>query len=68
MSAHTPGPWAIDREVDADLVGHVCISAKRHGCLAQVVWKMEDDERSPGCEANARLISAAPDQIGRAHV
>ena len=27
------------------------------------VWCMENDERAPHCEANARLIAAAPDLL-----
>ena len=61
---HTPGPWALDFGPDVDLViNHVGISAEKHGLLAQVVWKMYDDERSDTCEANARLIAASPDLL-----
>lgn len=60
---HTPGPWALDFGPDVDLVNHVGISAEEHGLLAQVVWKMDDDERSDTCEANARLIAASPDLL-----
>jgi hypothetical protein len=60
---HTPGPWWIDRADDVDLPNHVGISAEKHGLLAQVVWRMEGDERSPRREANARLIAAAPDLL-----
>lgn len=63
MSKHTPGPWEIEHAEDIDLPNHVGISADKHSLLAQVVWKMEDDERSPHCEANARLIAAAPDLL-----
>ena len=55
---HTPGPWALDFGPD-----DVGISAEEHGLLAQVVWKMDDDERSDTCEANARLIAASPDLL-----
>ncbi len=43
-----------------DLRGHVPISdeAGKHDAFAQVVWKMEDDERSPGCEATAKRLVA----------
>jgi hypothetical protein len=61
--SHTPGPWKIDHDDDIDLPNHVGISAETHSLLAQVVWKMDDDERSPSCEANARLIAAAPDLL-----
>ena len=63
MSKHTAGPWWIDTAEDVDLPNHVGISADEHGLLAQVVWRMEDDERTPQCEANARLIAAAPDLL-----
>ena len=64
MSAkHTPGPWFLDDAIDVDLPNHIGISSDKHGLLAQVVWKMEDDERTPECEANARLIAAAPELL-----
>lgn len=62
---HTPGPWIVDHD-DTCLPNHVGITARgaqRHSLLAQVVWKMEDEERSPDKEANARLIAAAPDML-----
>lgn len=59
---HTPGPWSIHHDVSS-LDGHVLIDSSKHGALAQVVWKMEDDERTPECEANARLIAAAPELL-----
>jgi hypothetical protein len=60
---HTPGPWWIETGPDVDLINHVGISADDHSMLAQAVWKMDDDERSPMCEANAHLIAAAPDLL-----
>ena len=69
---HTPGPWALNADwFDDDLKNHVPVSSvHEHGghlALAQVVWVMEDDRRigrgSPECEANARLIAAAPDLL-----
>lgn len=69
MSAtHTPGPWSLDlKNIDMDLSGHVSVDAPNHGALAQVVWLMADDKslgrNSPMCEANARLIAAAPDLL-----
>jgi hypothetical protein len=62
MSKHTPGPWAISSG-DFILQNHAAVDAPKHGALALVVWKMEDDELSPECEANARLIAAAPDLL-----
>jgi hypothetical protein len=55
--SHTPGPWKIERHFDP---GYKNISAQKHTSLAQVVWCMEDEDRSPSCEANAHLIAAAP--------
>ena len=67
MSKYTQGPWLLDDAEDVDLPNHVGISAVGHGLLAQVVWVMEDDVRmgksSPRCEANARLIAAAPELL-----
>ena len=60
MSKHTPGPWEIKRHFDP---GYKFISAPKHSGLAQVVWCMEDEDRSPACEANAHLIAAAPDLL-----
>jgi hypothetical protein len=60
MSKHTPGPWQIKRHFDP---GYKFISAQKHTALAQVVWCMEDEDRSPECEANAHLIAAAPELL-----
>lgn len=61
MNKHTPGPWSIS---DSSWVtNHRDIDAPTHGALAVVVWRMEEEERSPECEANAHLISAAPDLL-----
>ena len=60
MSNHTPGPWEIKRHFDPCYKN---ISAQKHTELAQVVWCMEDEDRSPSCEANAYLIAAAPDLL-----
>jgi hypothetical protein len=35
--------------------------AGEHAGAALIVWRMEDDERSPECEALARLLAAASD-------
>jgi hypothetical protein len=58
--SHTPGPWKIERHYDP---GYKNISAQKHTALAQVVWCMEDEDRSPECEANAHLIAAAPELL-----
>jgi len=60
MSNHTPGPWEIKRHFDSC---YRYISAPEHIALAQVVWCVEEEERSPVCEANAHLIAAAPDLL-----
>lgn len=72
---HTPGPWKLEPDwLGDDLRGHIPVSADRekggqggHLALAQVVWIMEDDAQmglsSPICEANARLIAAAPELL-----
>lgn len=67
MQKHTPKPWRLGLdELGVDLRGHVPIHSKYHAGLAQVVWVMQDDAKngksSPTCQANARLIAAAPDQ------
>ena len=58
--SHTPRPWKIERHYDS---GYKNISAQKHTALAQVVWCMEDEDRSPECEANAHLIAAAPELL-----
>ena len=63
MSKHTPGPWWLDHGDDVNLFNHVGISAETHELLAQVVWRLDDDKSTPECEANARLIAAAPDLL-----
>ena len=61
---HTPGPWSIDHDPCFSIDPHsVAISADGHESLAQVVWRMEDEGRSLRCEANARLIAAAPELL-----
>ena len=65
---HTPGPWELGEIEQAEDGGaFVDIDGKNlkyfHSGLARVVWRMEDDERSPTQEANARLIAAAPDLL-----
>ena len=60
MSKHTPGPWEIKYHPDPC---YRYISGPQHIALAQVVWCMEDEDRSPECEANAHLIAAAPELL-----
>jgi hypothetical protein len=61
MMAHASGPWTMAPH--PELRGYVRIDAPNHEDLARVVWLMEDDELSPQCEANARLIAAAPELL-----
>lgn len=74
---HTPGPWGLNPDwIGDDLAGHIPVSSKAgkggHLALAQVVWIMEDDEHmgrnSPECEANARLIAAAPELLAQLEI
>jgi hypothetical protein len=61
---HTQGPWFLEHDTVGDIVtGHIEVSSSTHGALALVVWKMEDEEVSPECQANARLIAAAPELL-----
>ena len=49
-----------EMRIDRSDEDYVVINSPSHFALAKVVWRMRDEERSPGCEANARLIVAAP--------
>jgi len=60
MSKHTPGPWEIKAHSD---LCYRNISGPEHLALAQVVWRVEEEDRSPDCEANAHLIAAAPELL-----
>ena len=67
MNKHAPGPWSLG---EPEAVGNglfVPVHAELHGELATVVWRMEDDHTdeipSLGCEANAKLIAAAPELL-----
>lgn len=66
MPKFTPGPWSIDPE-GLEMPRSASIDAPTHGELALVVWKMDDDERSPENEANAYLIAAAPELYEALH-
>lgn len=62
----TKGKWFIEKDANWN---DDCwaISAKRdsdgsvHHCFAEVVYKMEHEEKNEELEANAHLIAAAPD-------
>lgn len=58
MSGHTPGPWSLD---DNDLRDEAqMVLADRTGCsIADVFLQGRGGE----CEANARLIAAAPELL-----
>lgn len=67
MSKHAPGPWSLGSPEVAGKGLFVPVHAELHGELATVVWRMEDDTfdevPSLGCEANAKLIAAAPELL-----
>lgn len=60
---HTAGPWVLGESSEGRHFR--AVNAREHSELATVVWVMEDYDAegspSPGCEANARLIAAAPE-------
>ncbi|CAM4091864.1 hypothetical protein BOTU111921_11290 [Bordetella tumbae] len=66
---HVIGPWSLgfDPVPFSELVGSeggwVEINSPEHSGFALVVWRMEDDERSPELEATAHLITAAPELL-----
>lgn len=55
MSAHTPGPWTVDPNPN----GLPVVFAQAIGDIAHV--RLPPDVTDPECDANAALISAAPD-------
>lgn len=63
MSAHTPGPWAVEQDATnaLDIVAG-------HSVVATII--ADDDIPEGDCEdrANARLISAAPDSAAACRV
>lgn len=67
MNKHAPGPWSLGEPEAVGKGLFVPVHAELHGELATVVWRMEEDNTdnvpSQGCEANARLIAAAPDLL-----
>lgn len=58
----TEGPWKLG-EPDG---GWVDIDYRDHGGYAKAVWRMEDDERSPDCEALARSMVASLNAVAAA--
>ena len=67
MSKHTPGPWAVYVQDDGDRI-HAVFSENQQGNGGIKAIAQEDSIAVPGLnhpdrEANARLISAAPDLL-----
>ncbi len=58
MSAHTPGPWRVERQNPSPTTGEWMIAGTKPGYLAEV-----RDCGSGDVQANARLIAAAPDLL-----
>lgn len=62
---HAAGPWVLGESSGGRHFR--AVNAREHSELATVVWVMENDDmegaQSPECEANARLICAAPDLL-----
>lgn len=56
---HTPGPWAIDSDVSTDVI-RMDGSRDRIGVADCMSFDGPEIEE---CEANARLIAAAPDLL-----
>ena len=60
MSAHTPGPWRTDPEVDDQSV----IGPDGFMLADCAIFSLQDGApSSERCTANARLIAAAPDLL-----
>lgn len=59
---YSPAPWRITHDsIFSD--GYVAISSVLHKNLAEVVWRLDHEKRSPECEGNARLIRASPEMF-----
>ena len=61
MSEHTPGPWEAQPPLNPN-DDYADISGPEHIGLAAVVWNI-DGKPDEVCQANARLISAAPELL-----
>lgn len=62
MSAHTPGPWEVHPEENRRAFAENLVVADG----VAVAIALNNEERGAGwtkCEANARLIAAAPDLL-----
>lgn len=61
--AHTPGPWAIDRDDRPGMAwnNHIVQADRPHMAICFMTHSGRADNSE--CEANARLIAAAPDLL-----
>lgn len=57
MTGHTPGPWAVSRLVGGE------IGIYREGDGRRDLARVHLADTDAECEANARLIAAAPDML-----
>lgn len=60
-SMPTPGPWGIERKLGVG--GHVNVVMANEEELCSVYYEQRPPERRAEMEANARLMSAAPDLL-----
>jgi hypothetical protein len=59
-ATHTPGPWHINEELSKRAT-YLVFSGDGNGYLVANVGNYHTDDKE--CEANARLIAAAPDLL-----
>ena len=62
--SHTPGPWFVSMEPDQDEDGWMGVGV--YDCDGGVYAVVDDEPETiarPFCEANARLIAAAPEML-----
>lgn len=60
---HTPGPWAVERNVKAGNVIHLAITARQNGKDWMVCSVTPEAWARPLDLANAELIAAAPELL-----
>jgi len=62
VSGHTPGPWQIGR---GPVTGQVCVwgPGDPDATAEWICGQIDNNGTSPHCEANARLIAAAPELL-----
>lgn len=60
MSKHTPGPWRLNDvgNVESEAVHNIAVV---YSAAGQEGWSGSDFDTLAHCEANARLIAAAPE-------